>query len=184
MKFDTEIMAKVRRKQEKKGIYYIKPENTSYKAIKVIYIIVFIYTAAVSILGAASYYVRNFDMYTQGKDDAQILTQIKERIIAIALFLVIAAAGLVFCCLKKHLPFIITNAVGCAGLFVTFINCMQSNIADYGILSFMLKHGIAIIVLFILGTFLAFLGLRSNYKDKKAYAEILDTGYEEQFKEE
>lgn len=183
MKFDPEIMAKVRRKQAKAGMHYITPDSASYKTLKVIYILVFIYTAAVSILGAVSYYVRNFDMYTQGKNDAQTLTQIKERIIAVALFLLVAAAGLVFCCLKKHLPFIIANTVSCAGLFITFISCMKENIADYGILSFMLKHGICIIVLLIAGTVVAALGLRAYRKDKKAYISVNDNNYEEQFKE-
>lgn len=183
MKFDPEIMAKVRRKQEKAGVYYVKPENTSYKALKISYIIAFAYTVAVSVLGIISYYVRNFDMYTIGQNDAQTLTKIKERILAAGLFLAVLVAALVFCCIKKHLPYLIANTLGCAGLFITFISCMKENIENYGILNFMLRHGICIIVLLILGTAVATLGLRGYLKDKKAYTSVLDNDYKEQFKD-
>lgn len=182
MKFDPEIMAKVRRKQAKAGINYIKPDSASYKTLKVFYIIAFIYTAAVSVLSAVSYYVRNFDMYTQGKNDAAALMNIKERIFAIALFSATAAAGLVFCLVKKHLPFIIANTAGCTGLFIAFMGCMRENIENYGILNFMLRHGICIIVLLITGSAVSILGLRAYYKDKKAYTAVLDNTYDEQFK--
>lgn len=193
MKFDKDIMQKVRRYQNKRCIYYIKPTDKSFIYLKRIYVFTFICNLILAILTVWSYMAFNNAILAENPTSQKVQTEYARvtnfNILVIVLW-VIFIVGLILTLKEHFFKGLLTNVASITALMFTYYNLYVKEddftnpyptgdvLEDY---IFKYVVPLAICAIFVLAV--GILGTRAYLKDKKAYIELTDKDYVPQFKE-
>lgn len=185
MKFDKEIMQKLRNYQERHYIYYIKPSDKPFKIYKWLYYLTFVYNFIFGLITLLSYYVSNYNIYLLNQNNEDVVlkfTEIKNLCILIIALWIIFIAGFILNIKKHFFKGLIANLVAVLSLAFAYLKLyldMGSDDLKQYIVRYALPLGICFILILIVGI----LGTRAYLKDKNAYIKFTDKDYTPQFKD-
>lgn len=185
-KKNQNILRYVLENQSRRGICYACPDGKLISWLRVIFLVFTIYTAGINIIyiiGCSlkiSVIAKNPSLLSAAQENSIAL--IKNYMITVGLFTVL----LVLCyILLSHknlltaLSALIINTVSCTMLFVTFYKELSDSLEKLGMYSsFIWRHGIPLILLFIIGPWAAALTVRFRLKENRAYNKMVNSLYE------
>lgn len=163
------ILEKVKEYEEKRGIVYAKTDGGLYKALKIIYILLFIYTMvmnAMFLLGAAL--------------SETVFKNLKNSVYTVLGITVLLIASLVIMKFKNtvwaNIVSTVLNILGCTGLCLTFGVLLQDVIGFK--ISFYWRHLVPLCLMAIVTIALCAVALRAVIKTQKTYKKIVENIYE------
>lgn len=181
MKFNREQLLKCRKEAYLRGYRYLNDESKFFKLIKILYILLFIYTFIYSVLSSLSYYTVNFVVSTPGKNDAELTSQIKQHLIILLIAIALMIISFILNITRKYLLSLIVMPFYGVTMLITFSKIMSEHIASNGYADYFYQHGISIILLMVFSLALSLIGIVSYYKDKKVLAQYGEDGYKDIF---
>ncbi len=174
MKYEANILKRVRQIEEKKGIYYARTDGKLYKTLKIVYVLVWAYTLFMNFMFAAG----NMLLYHLNENVKRDMVPI----ITVAVATAVLIACLVILRFKNkawtNYTFGIANLLSCAVLFLTYMNIMTDSLGLWGFnYSFYWRHAVPLILLVILAVWLSVIALKADIKTNKLYKKTVENLY-------
>ena len=174
MKLQQNILNRVRKVEEKRGIVYAKTDGKLYKTLKVFYIIFLVYTFIINALFVLS----NFMVY-YGTDSFKglkkpIITVICGTFCFIASLFVLRFKDKIW----ANIATLILNLLPSLLTVLVYANLMEDSLGLFGYkYSFYWRHSVPLALIAVFAIWLSVLALRANIKTKKQYKKITETLY-------
>ncbi len=171
MKYNEDILTKVRIYEEKRGINYAKTDGKLYKTLKVLYVLMFAYTMVINLL------------YILGTLLLEDLSTVQKNILyTVSALCVSLVVSLIVMRFKKYLwaniAYTVLNILSCVGLCVTFGVISADPVGFLGFLPlFYYRHFAPLLIMTVLTVWLFVIALNSFIKTRKCYNTILENLY-------
>ncbi len=174
MKYQNNVLKRVRQIEEKNGINYAKTDGTLYNTLKVIFVIFLAYTLAMNTL----FVLGNILLYSSN-GNSQIKIDSIITVVTATLFLIL---NLIIMRFKDYvwsnLATGIINLICPTVLFLTFANLMKDVMGLWGFRdSFYWRHAIPLVFMAVFGVWSAIIALRANLKTGKQYKKVVENIY-------
>lgn len=174
MKLQQNILNRVRQVEEKRGIVYAKTDGKLYKTLKILYILLLVYTFIINALFVLS----NFMVY-YGTDSFKGL---KKPIITVICGTLCFIASLFILKFKDkiwaNITTLILNLLPSLLTVLVYANLMEDSLGLFGYkYSFYWRHSVPLALIAVFAIWLSVLALRANIKTKKQYKKITENLY-------
>lgn len=168
MKMYDGILKRVKQIEEKNGIKYATCDGKAYKFLKVLYIVAFSWGILMNLL----FVLGNLLLYSGTENNTRALYYYTLPIGIGSLLLI---AGLVFCCLKKHIVSCVLSVVPSVVMLVLFGTISTDSIGFLGMKTwYYWRHLAPLGIIIIAIAFMTYIALRANYKVKKLYIKVTE----------
>lgn len=174
MKYQYNVLEKVRKVEEKNGINYAKTDGKLYKTINVLHILAWVYTLGINIL----FMLGNLLLMSSSEDleinKAPIVTVLTATVLLIGARVIMRFKNQVWANITSGA----LNLIICSFLGLTFANLMEDGLGLWGLnFSFYWRHAIPLALIIIFSIWLMIIALRANIKTSKQYKKTLENIY-------
>ena len=170
MKMQESVLRRVRTVEEKNGIRYAKTDGTLYKALRVLYFIVFAYTAVINML-----YIMGMTLAYGGTDTFK---NVADSFVSVCVWTAVMVIGLCLSFFRFKLAAGIISVVPEIFLIPVFALSLQDDLGLFGFrASFYLRHFVPLVLLVILMTWTTVIAVRAKVKTEKQYKKVTDNLY-------
>lgn len=167
MKMQESVLRRVRMVEDKKGIHYAKTDGKLYKALRVLYTVVFAYTMAINLL-----FISGMLLVYGGTDS---FSAILSSLISVSVCTVIIIAGFVLSFFKLKLAAGIMSVAAEIFLIPVFGAVMRDELGVMGFTaSFYWRHLIPLLLLIALVTASTVIAVRADVKTKRQYKKVTE----------
>lgn len=176
MKYQCNVLKRVRQIEEKNGIKYAKTDGKLYGGVKAFYLVASIWTLAMNLLFIISNLLvnslnENFKLQTAPLATVAVLT-----LALVAGFVVMRFKNYIW----ANFTFGILNLLMPSILCFTFANLMTNINGLWGYsYSFYWRHAMPLLLVAVCGIWLAIIAFRANIKTQKQYKKTLENIYEQ-----
>lgn len=170
MKMQESVLRRVRMVEEKHGITYAKTDGRLYKALRVSYTLLFIYTMGINLLFICSMLITRL-----GTDNFK---GILNSLITVIVCTVLIIAGYVLSFTRFKLVSGILSVLPEIMLVVVFGSIMKDSLGVMGFkVSYFWRHFAPLLILVILMAVTTVIAVRARIKTEKQYKKVLDNLY-------
>lgn len=170
MKMQESVLRRVRMVEEKHGITYAKTDGRLYKALRVSYTLLFIYTMGINLLFICSMLITRL-----GTDNFK---GILNSLITVIVCTVLIIAGYVLSFTRFKLVSGILSVLPEIMLVVVFGSIMKDSLGVMGFkVSYFWRHFAPLLILVILMAVTTVIAVRARFKTEKQYKKVLDNLY-------
>lgn len=170
MKMQESVLRRVRMVEEKHGITYAKTDGRLYKALRVSYTLLFIYTMGINLLFICSMLLTRL-----GTDNFK---GILNSLITVIVCTVLIIAGYVLSFTRFKLVSGILSVLPEIMLVVVFGSIMKDSLGVMGFkVSYFWRHFAPLLILVILMAVTTVIAVRARFKTEKQYKKVLDNLY-------
>lgn len=162
MKMYDSVLQRVKILEEKNGIKYANTDGKLYKALKIIFIIVFAYAMVIK------------SFYFLG---ALIISNLELPIITPAVCTALLVAGFVLVLCKQHIIGVSLTSVSSAVLLFTFGRMLIDSFTGNLLIKFYWAHLAPLCILTICAVWMAVIAVRAKVKLKKMYNKVAENIY-------
>ena len=174
MKLQQNILNRVRKVEEKRGIVYAKTDGKLYKTLKVFYIIFLVYTFIINALFVLSNFMVYYGTDTFNSVKKPIIIVICSTLCFIASLFVLRFKDKIW----ANITTIILNLLPCVLTVLVYANLMEDSLGLFGYkYSFYWRHSVPLALIAVFAIWLSVLALRANIKTKKQYKKITENLY-------
>ena len=171
MKMQESVLRRVRMVEEKHGITYAKTDGRLYKALRVSYTLLFIYTMGINLL-----FIFGMLLTRLGTDNFK---SILNSLITVIVCTVLIIAGYVLSFTRFKLVSGILSVLPEIMLVVVFGAIMKDSLGVMGFkVSYFWRHFAPLLILVILMAVTTVIAVRARFKTEKQYKKVLDNLYE------
>ena len=170
MKMQESVLRRVRMVEEKHGITYAKTDGRLYKALRVSYTLLFIYTMGIHLL-----FICGMLLTRLGTDNFK---GILNSLITVIVCTVLIIAGYVLSFTRFKLVSGILSVLPEIMLVVVFGAIMKDSLGVMGFkVSYFWRHFAPLLILVILMAVTTVIAVRARFKTEKQYKKVLDNLY-------
>jgi len=170
MKMQESVLRRVRMVEEKHGITYAKTDGRLYKALRVSYTLLFIYTMGINLLFICGMLITRL-----GTDNFK---GILNSLITVIVCTVLIIAGYVLSFTRFKLVSGILSVLPEIMLVVVFGSIMKDSLGVMGFkVSYFWRHFAPLLILVILMAVTTVIAVRARIKTEKQYKKVLDNLY-------
>ncbi len=170
MKMQESVLRRVRMVEEKHGITYAKTDGRLYKALRVSYTLLFIYTMGINLL-----FICGMLLTRLGTDNFK---GILNSLITVIVCTVLIIAGYVLSFTRFKLVSGILSVLPEIMLVVVFGSIMKDSLGVMGFkVSYFWRHFAPLLILVILMAVTTVIAVRARIKTEKQYKKVLDNLY-------
>ena len=171
MKMQESVLRRVRMVEEKHGITYAKTDGRLYKALKVSYTLLFIYTMGINLL-----FICGMLLTRLGTDNFK---GILNSLITVIVCTVLIIAGFCLSFTRFKLAAGLLSVLPEIMLIVVFGAIMKDSLGVMGFkVSYFWRHFAPLLILVILMAVTTVIAVRARFKTEKQYKKVLDNLYE------
>ena len=168
MKYYDGIIKRVNMLEKKNGIFYAKPSGKLFGSLKIIYILVFLYT----IFNNCAYLLGTYLNYKGG------LADVMNPLITVSVCTLLMIAGFVLLFKKLYLVSAILTVAPSVVLIPTFGVMLKDKLAIKAYLpKYYWRHFIPLLILITLVCFMAIIVVRARIKFKQMYTKVTENLY-------
>lgn len=170
MKMQESVLRRVRMVEEKHGITYAKTDGRLYKALRVSYTLLFIYTMGINLL-----FICGMLLTRLGTDNFK---GVLNSLITVIVCTVLIIAGYVLSFTRFKLVSGILSVLPEIMLVVVFGAIMKDSLGVMGFkASYFWRHFAPLLILVILMAVTTVIAVRARFKTEKQYKKVLDNLY-------
>ena len=170
MEMQESVLKRVRMIEEKHGITYAKTDGKLYKALRVSYTLLFIYTMGINLL-----FICGMLLTRLGTDNFK---SILNSLITVIVCTVLIIAGYVLSFTRFKLAAGLLSALPEIMLIVVFGAIMKDSLGVMGFeVSYFWRHFAPLLILVILMAVTTVIAVRARIKTEKQYKKVLDNLY-------
>lgn len=170
MKMQESVLRRVRMVEEKHGITYAKTDGRLYKALRVSYTLLFIYTMGINLLFICGMLITRF-----GTDNFK---GILNSLITVIVCTVLIIAGFCLSFTRFKLAAGLLSVLPEIMLIVVFGAIMKDSLGVMGFkVSYFWRHFAPLLILVILMAVTTVIAVRARFKTEKQYKKVLDNLY-------
>lgn len=170
MKMQESVLRRVRMVEEKHGITYAKTDGRLYKALRVSYTLLFIYTMGINLL-----FICGMLVTRHGTDNFK---GILNSLITVIVCTVLIIAGFCLSFTRFKLAAGLLSALPEIMLIVVFGALMKDSLGVMGFkVSYFWRHFAPLLILVILMAVTTVIAVRARIKTEKQYKKVLDNLY-------
>ncbi len=174
MKFQDNVLKRVRQIEEKKGIRYAKTDGVLYKTLKVLYTLMFAYTLVMNLLFVLSNFIVYYGNENFASAKVPLVTVATATVLLIAAFVIMRFKNRLWANYASGITSILTAVV----LVLTFANLMEDGLGLFGYaFSFYWRHSIPLVLIMLLAVWLTVIAVRANIKTDKQYKKVVENIY-------
>ncbi len=171
MKMQESVLRRVRMVEEKHGITYAKTDGRLYKALRVSYTLLFIYTMGINLL-----FICGMLLTRLGTDNFK---GILNSLITVIACTVLIIAGFCLSFTRFKLAAGLLSVLPEIMLIVVFGAIMKDSLGVMGFkVSYFWRHFAPLLILVILMAVTTVIAVRARFKTEKQYKKVLDNLYE------
>lgn len=171
MKMQESVLRRVRMVEEKHGITYAKTDGRLYKALRVSYTLLFIYTMGINLL-----FICGMLLTRLGTDNFK---GILNSLITVIVCTVLIIAGFCLSFTRFKLAAGLLSVLPEIMLIVVFGAIMKDSLGVMGFkVSYFWRHFAPLLILVILMAVTTVIAVRARFKTEKQYKKVLDNLYE------
>ena len=171
MKMQESVLKRVRMIEEKHGITYAKTDGKLYKALRVSYTLLFIYTMGINLL-----FICGMLLTRLGTDNFK---GILNSLITVIVCTVLIIAGFCLSFTRFKLAAGLLSVLPEIMLIVVFGAIMKDSLGVMGFkVSYFWRHFAPLLILVILMAVTTVIAVRARFKTEKQYKKVLDNLYE------
>ncbi len=171
MKMQESVLRRVRMVEEKHGITYAKTDGRLYKALKVSYTLLFIYTMGINLL-----FICGMLLTRLGTDNFKGILNSLITVIVCTVFII---AGFCLSFTRFKLAAGLLSVLPEIMLIVVFGAIMKDSLGVMGFkVSYFWRHFAPLLILVILMAVTTVIAVRARFKTEKQYKKVLDNLYE------
>ena len=171
MKMQESVLRRVRMVEEKHGITYAKTDGRLYKALRVSYTLLFIYTMGINLL-----FICGMLLTRLGTDNFKGILNSLITVIVCTVFII---AGFCLSFTRFKLAAGLLSVLPEIMLIVVFGAIMKDSLGVMGFkVSYFWRHFAPLLILVILMAVTTVIAVRARFKTEKQYKKVLDNLYE------
>ena len=171
MKMQESVLKRVRMIEEKHGITYAKTDGKLYKALRVSYTLLFIYTMGINLL-----FICGMLLTRLGTDNFKGILNSLITVIVCTVFII---AGFCLSFTRFKLAAGLLSVLPEIMLIVVFGAIMKDSLGVMGFkVSYFWRHFAPLLILVILMAVTTVIAVRARFKTEKQYKKVLDNLYE------
>lgn len=171
MKLNEKVLQRVRMIEEKGGIRYAKPDGKLYKTLRIISLILVIWTVGINLI-----FISGMLLVNSGTDNFK---SIQNSVITVSVCTLFILAGYILSCFKFKVVGGVLTVLPEFLLIPVFAQLMEDTLGLLGYkYSFYWRHFAPLLLLAVFAVWYTVIAVRARLKTEKQYKKVLDNLYE------